>query len=55
LIEAGFKYYIGARVKKHINAEIAAKEAGQGPVITRAIMELRRFCRERGMDIKKII
>ncbi len=55
LVEAGFKYYIGAKVKQHINAEIAAKEAGQDPVITRAIMELIRFCRKRGMDIRKLI
>ena len=55
LIEAGFKYYIGVKIKEDIRNRLAAKELNRKVKLTRFVLEFRRFAKERGMDIKKII
>jgi hypothetical protein len=55
LIEAGFKYYIGEKIKEDIKNRLAARELNQKVKLTRFILEFRRFAKERGMDIKKVI
>jgi hypothetical protein len=55
LIEAGFKYYIGEKIKEDIRNRLAAKELNRKVKLTRFVLEFRRFAKERGMDIKKII
>jgi hypothetical protein len=55
LIEAGFKYYIGEKIKEDIRNRLAAKELNRKVKLTRFVLEFRRFAKERGMDISKII
>jgi hypothetical protein len=55
LFEAGFKYYMGVKVKEHIKAQETAEAAREQAVRTRFILELRRLCREKGWDINKLL
>jgi hypothetical protein len=55
LIERGFSIYMGEKVKEAIQNELAARELRQKPHLTRFVLELRKFAKERGMDISKLI
>jgi hypothetical protein len=55
LLEEGFKNYIGEKLKEAIKVEIAVDELRRKPRATRFILELRRFAKQRGMDISKFI
>jgi len=55
LIERGLSNYMGEKLKIAIENELAARELNQKPHLTRFVLELRKFAKERGMDIKKII
>ena len=51
LIERGFSSYMGEKIK----TELAISELERKPHLTRFVLELRRFAKERGMDISKFI
>jgi hypothetical protein len=51
LLERGFSSYMGEKLK----TEMAIRELERKPHLTRFVLELRRFARERGMDISKFI
>ena len=51
LLERGFRNWIAQQIK----TEMALRERERKPKATRFILELRRFARERGMDISKFI
>ena len=51
LIERGFSNYMGEKLK----TEMAIRELERKPRATRFILELRRFAKQRGMDISKFI
>jgi len=51
LLERGFRSYMGEKLK----IELAIMELERKPRATRFILELRRFAKERGMDISKFI
>jgi pantoate kinase len=51
LIERGFSSYMGEKLK----TEMALRELERKPHLARFVLELRRFARERGMDISKFI
>jgi len=51
LIERGFSSYMGEKIK----TELAIRELERKPHLTRFVLELRRFAKERGMDISKFI
>ena len=57
LLEAGFGSYMGAKLAEHVKNEQKIKESNlkQHPYPSRFVKELRKFCKERGMDIRKII
>jgi hypothetical protein len=46
---------MGEKVGEAIKRELAARELAEKPHLTRFVLELRRFARERGMDISKFI
>ena len=51
LLERGFSSYMGEKLK----TEMAIRELERKPHLTRFVLELRRFAKERGMDISKFI
>jgi pantoate kinase len=51
LIERGFSSWMGEKIK----TELAIKELEDKPHLTRFVLQLRRFAKERGMDISKFI
>ena len=51
LIERGFSSYIGEKIK----TDMAMRELERNPKATRFILLLRRFAKQRGMDISKFI
>jgi hypothetical protein len=51
ILERGFSSYMGEKMKE----AIAIEELRQTPKATRFILELRKFAKERGMDISKFI
>ena len=57
LLEAGFSSYMGAKLKEHIKNEQKIKELNleRHQRTTRFVKEVRKFCKERGLDIRKII
>ena len=55
LIERGFSSYMGEKLKEAAQVEIAVDELRRKPRATRFVLELRRFAKERGMDISKFI
>jgi hypothetical protein len=55
IMERGFSSYMGEKVGEAIKRELAARELAEKPHLTRFVLELRRFARERGMDISKFI
>ncbi len=55
LLEAGFKYYVGEKIRKDIEARTAAKKLNQKIQVSKFIMELEKYCREQGIDISKAV
>ena len=55
LMELGIGYYMGAKIREYNQRAIAARQLEQEPELTRFIILLRRWARERGMDISKFI
>jgi hypothetical protein len=55
LIERGFSSYMGEKLREAIQNELAARELRQKPHLTRFVLELRKFAKERGIDISKFI
>jgi hypothetical protein len=55
LMKAGLSSYMGAKLTEYIKAEAAARELNQKAKLTRFVMILRRYARERGMDISKFV
>ena len=57
LLEQGFSSYMGAKLKEHVKREQEIKELNlkRHPYPSRFVKELRKFCKERGLDISKII
>jgi hypothetical protein len=51
LIERGFSSYMGEKIK----TDMAIMKLERNPKATRFILELRKFAKERGMDISKFI
>ena len=57
LLEAGFSSYMGTKLKEHVENEQQINELNlkRHPFPSRFVRELRKFCKERGMDIRKTI
>jgi hypothetical protein len=55
LMKAGLSSYMGAKLTEYIKSERAARELSQKVKMTRFVQVLRRYAKERGMDISKII
>jgi hypothetical protein len=55
IMERGFSSYMGEKVGEAIKRELAARQLNEEPELTRFVLELRRFAKERGMDISKFI
>ena len=55
LLKAGLSSYMGKKLAEYIKNEQAAREFNQKMKMTRFIQVLRRYAREHGMDISKII
>jgi hypothetical protein len=55
LMKAGLSSYMGGKLTEYIKIEHAAREPNQKIKMTRFVMVLRRYAREHGMDISKII
>jgi hypothetical protein len=55
LIERGFSVYMGEKLKEEMKLQAAARELEQKVRLTRFVLELTRFAKERGMDISKFI
>jgi hypothetical protein len=55
LLMAGIEKYMGAKVAEHIEYERAARELNQKVKMPRFVMLLRRYAKEHGMDISRII
>lgn len=57
LLEAGFSRYMGEKIKEHVENEQRITELNlkRHPSPTRFVKEVRKYCKERGMDISKII
>ena len=55
LMQAGFSSYMGGKITEYIKSEHAAREMDQKVQRSRFVFMLRKFARERGMDISKLI
>ncbi len=55
LLEAGFKFYGGEKVRQDIEARTAAKKLNQKIQVSRFIIELEKYCKEQGIDISKAV
>ena len=55
LMRAGLSSYMGAKITEYIESERAARGLNQKVKITRFVRVLRRYAKERGMDISKFI
>ncbi len=55
LMKAGLSSYMRAKLTEYIKSERATRELNQKVKMTRFIQVLRRYAREHGMDISKII
>jgi hypothetical protein len=55
LMKAGLSSYMGGKLTDYIHSEQIAREQNQKIKMTRFIQVLRRYAREHGMDISKII
>jgi hypothetical protein len=55
IMQAGFSSYMGEKLTEYIEAERLAREHNEKLKITRFVMLLRRYARERDMDISKFV
>jgi cell division protein FtsX len=55
LMKVGLSRYMGINIGEYIKNEQAARELNQKMKMTRFVMVLRRYAKEHGMDISKII
>jgi hypothetical protein len=55
LMELGLRKFMGEKIREYNKRVIAARQLEQEPELTRFIILLRRFAKERGMDISKFI
>jgi hypothetical protein len=55
LMELGIGYYMGAKIREYNQRAIALRELNKEPELTRFIILLRRWAKERGYDISKFI
>jgi hypothetical protein len=55
LIQAGFSSYMGEKITEYIEADRLAREHGQKIARNRFVFLLRKYAREKGMDISKFI
>ena len=55
LMELGIRRFMGDKIKEYNKRVIAARKLDEEPELTRFIILFRRFAKERGMDIKKVI
>jgi hypothetical protein len=55
LMKAGLSSYMGSMISKQIELDRIAREQNQKAKLTRFVMVLRRYAKERGMDISKFI
>jgi len=55
LLEAGFKYYMGEKVKEYIRAGNAIDKIQENYRLLRFIRFLRRYAKVQGLDIRKIL
>jgi hypothetical protein len=55
LLELGLRKFMGEKISEYNKRVIAAQQLEQEPELTRFIILLRRFAKERGMDISKFI
>jgi hypothetical protein len=54
-MKSGLSKYMGAKLSEYIKNERAARELNQKVKMTPFVLTLRRYARERGMDISKFI
>jgi hypothetical protein len=55
LMELGLRKFMGEKIREYNKRVIAARQLEQEPELTRFIILLRRWAKERGMDISKFI
>ena len=55
LVKAGLSRYMGEKLAEHMKNEREAREQDQKLELTRFVRILRRYAKERGMDISKFI
>ncbi len=55
LVQEGFKYYIWQKTKQHIDNQVKLNQRGEDPVAGRFIKLFRRYARQNGVDISKIL
>ena len=55
LMKAGLSSYMGSKISKYIHDEKIAREHNQKVRMTRFVMLLKRYAKNRGMDISKLI
>ncbi len=55
LVKAGLSSYMGGKITEYIKKEQSARQYNQKVKPTRFVTTLRRFAREKGMDISKFI
>ena len=55
LMKAGLSSYMGGKINEYIKNERAAHELNQKIKATRFVKMLRRYTRERGMDISQFL
>ena len=55
LMKAGLSSYMGGKISKYIHDEKIAREQNQKVKMTRFVMLLKRYAKNRGMDVSKLI
>ena len=55
LIEAGFKHYILEKTKQHLDNKVELHQRGEHPVIDHFVRFFRRYAKQNGVDISKIL
>jgi len=53
LLELGIGYYMGDKIREYNQRAIAARQLEKEPELTRFIIQLRRWAKEKGYDINK--
>ena len=55
IVKAGLSSYMGKKLSDYIAGEKIARELNQKVKMTRFVMLLKRYAKNRGMDISKLI